>query len=216
MKEIAIIGGGGHSKVIQDIIQAGEQYKPVALLDDKYEALQQKGEFIFAPISDAVKLIEREVEFVVAVGNNRIRKRLAEKLAAERARFAVLIHPAAVISPSAVIEAGTVVMPGAVIQADTVIGRHAIINTAAVVEHDNRIEDFVHISPRAALTGNVEAAEGAHIGAGAVVIPGKKIGPWSVVGAGSAVISDIPKEVTAAGTPARIIQPAQEGIRSKA
>ncbi|HEY9576947.1 MAG TPA: acetyltransferase [Pseudobacillus sp.] len=208
MKKIVIVGGGGHSKVVQDIIQAGAEYELIALLDDKYKTREKRGECIFAPISYATELMqaEEEVRFVVAIGDNRVRKQIAERLASEQARFAALIHPAAVISSSAVVEAGTVVMPYAVIQADTVVGQHAIINTAAVVEHDNKIGDFAHISPKAALTGNVQIAEGVHIGAGAVVIPGKKVEAWSVVGAGSTVISDLPEGITAVGTPAKVIQ----------
>ncbi|MEK4027786.1 acetyltransferase [Pseudobacillus sp. FSL P4-0506] len=214
MKKIAIVGGGGHSKVIQDIIRAGAEYEIVALLDDKYPSPEKRGELIFAPVSYASQLKQagEEVRFVIAIGDNRIRKQMAERLASIDAQFAVLIHPSAVISPSAVVEAGTVVMPYAVINADTFVGRHAIINTAAVIEHDNKIEDFAHISPNAALTGSVHVEEGVHIGAGAVVIPGKRIGAWSVVGAGAAVINDIPEEVTAVGTPAKIIQYIHESL----
>ncbi|KAB7707394.1 acetyltransferase [Bacillus aerolatus] len=207
MKAIVVIGEGGHSKVVQDIIKAEAEYKLVALLDDKYTISQKSDKVILAPISYAFKLMqeEKEVHFIVAIGNNRVRKQIVERLASKNAHFAVLIHPSAIVSPSALIKDGTVVMPNAVINAAAVIGQHTIINTAAVVEHDNRIGDFSHISPNVTLTGNVTVGTGTHIGAGAVVIPGKTIGPWSVVGAGSVVIGDLPQEITAVGAPARVI-----------
>ncbi|MDO0962993.1 acetyltransferase, partial [Staphylococcus haemolyticus] len=56
------------------------------------------------------------------------------------------------------------------------------------------------------LTGGVTVMEGAHLGAGTAVIPGKTVGRWSVTGAGAAVIHDIPDNCTAVGVPARMIK----------
>ncbi|KAB7707375.1 acetyltransferase [Bacillus aerolatus] len=207
MKPIAVIGEGGHSKVVQDTIQAMGEYQLIALLDDKYTEPSKEGKVILAPVSYAFELmqIETKVQLVIAIGNNRVRKQIAERLAAQNARFAVLIHPTAVLSPSAVIKEGTVVMPNTVINADAEIGRHVIINTSAVIEHDNFVGDYAHVSPGAILTGNVTVGEGTQIGAGATVIPGNRIGQWSMIGAGSTVITNIADEVTAVGAPARVI-----------
>jgi acetyltransferase EpsM len=74
-----------------------------------------------------------------------------------------------------------------------------IINTNASVDHECVLENFVHISPGAILTGNVHVGEGTHIGAGATVIPGVRIGKWCTIGAGSVIIRDgvlvVPKNV---------------------
>jgi len=86
-----------------------------------------------------------------------------------------------------------------------VIGNHVILNTRCVVEHDNIIEDYVHISPGSTLTGNVTVEEGCHIGAGATLIPSVHIGSWSVVGAGSTVIRNVENDVTVVGTPSRVL-----------
>ncbi len=44
------------------------------------------------------------------------------------------------------------------------------------------------------------------IGAGTIVLKGVQIGTNSVIGAGSVVVSDIPRNVIAAGNPARVIR----------
>ena len=44
------------------------------------------------------------------------------------------------------------------------------------------------------------------IGAGSVVIPGVKIGKWSIVGAGSVVTKDIPDGVLAVGNRCKVIK----------
>ncbi len=48
--------------------------------------------------------------------------------------------------------------------------------------------------------------EGAFLGIGSVVIVGKRVGAFSVIGAGAAVTTDIPGGVTAVGVPARIVK----------
>jgi acetyltransferase EpsM len=207
MNPIVVIGEGGHSKVIQDIITAVNDYKIVTILDDKYEDVQKRAGIFYGPISAVSSIINeyKNIKFIVAIGNNQFRSEIVNRIGLSKERFATLIHPTAIISPTARIGEGTVVMPNCVINANTEIGKHVIINTGAIVEHDNHISDYAHISPNATLTGNVTVGEGTHIGASATVIPGIKIGEWSIVGAGSTVIRDIPPFSKAVGSPTRFI-----------
>lgn len=203
---IVIIGQGGHSKVIEDIIYTTNSHKIVGYLDDKYDEVTFNHAVYTGPISFAYHLIDifQEVQFVIGIGNNAIRKKIVQKLDLAEQMFIPLIHSSAVVSPRAKIGYGTVVMANAVINADSHIGHHNIINTNAVVEHDNQVSDFVHISPNATLTGAVQIEEGVHVGAGATIIPNTKVGEWSVIGAGASVINDIPANCTAVGIPAKV------------
>ncbi|PFJ08211.1 acetyltransferase [Bacillus cereus] len=205
--KIAIIGQGGHSKVIQDIILSNNEYEIVGFLDDRYESIVIVDDLYYGPISTAYDMINyfHQINFVIAIGNNKVRKIIVEKLCLYEDFYIALIHKTAVVSPSAKIGNGTVVMPNVVINADTQIGNHAIINTGSVVEHDNIIGDFVHISPRATLTGSVLIEEGAHIGAAATMIPSVKVREWSIIGAGAVVINDVPPNCIAVGIPAKVI-----------
>ncbi|MES9665964.1 acetyltransferase [Bacillus nitratireducens] len=207
MKKIALIGQGGHAKVITDILHANVGYKIVAVFDDKYESLFEEQGIYYGPTSSIQETIE-EVGFklVIAIGNNAVRKKIVNQLELAETNYETLIHPTAVVSESASIGFGTVIMPKAIINAETIIGSHVIVNTAALIEHDNQIGDFAHISPNATLTGTVFVDEGTQIGAGAIVIPNRKIGEWSIVGAGATVIHDIPSHCTAVGLPARVIK----------
>ena len=206
--KIAIIGKGGHSKVIKDIILSNKGYEIVGYLDDQYEDATMMDGMYFGPIITAQNLIHyfKDIKFVIAIGNNRIRKTIAGQLGLSNDYYATLIHSNAVVSPSATIGIGTVVMATVVINADSKIGKHVIINTNAVVEHDSKISDFVHISPSATLTGAVTIGEGTHIGAGAVMIPNVQIDEWSVIGAGATIINNIPANCTAVGVPAKIVR----------
>ncbi|MEH6962212.1 acetyltransferase [Priestia megaterium] len=204
---ICIIGQGGHSKVIKDIL-IQNNFKIIAYLDDYYKEKKIEKEIMYAPVSYAkrISLNNNSIKFVVAIGDNNIRKKIVEKLSIPHDRYKTLIHPTAVISQSTEIGYGTVIMPYAVINADTKVGRHSIINTGAVVEHDNMLEDYVHISPNATLTGSVKVQKGAHIGAGATVIPGISIGSWVTVGAGATVINNISNKDRVVGSPAKSIR----------
>lgn len=210
MIKIVIMGDGGHSKVVTDLVLASPNISLIAKLDDRHNKVFEEQGVIRGPVSYLKKILDPEIKLVFGIGSNQVRQDLAAKLGIPVASFISLVHPSAVISPSASVGKGTVIMPGVVVNADASIGDHVILNTGCVVEHDCVVGDYAHISPSATLTGGVKIGEGAHVGAGASVIPLKAVGEWAAVGAGATVITDIPNRATAVGVPARVIR--KEGI----
>ncbi len=195
---LLIIGAGGHGRVIADIaVRCG--YTDIAFLDDN-----AVGNCMGFPIVGTGKDIKKWNdgcnEFIIAIGNNAIRERIAGE---HNVKWATLIHPSAQIGMGTVIQEGTVVMAGAVVNPCATVGRHCIINTCAVVEHDNVLEDFVHISPNAALGGVVTVGKGTHIGIGASVKHWVHICEYCAIGAGAVVVKDIGMPGTYMGIPAK-------------
>jgi len=205
--KIVIIGQGGHSKVIHDIISSTKDYEFIGYLDDIYSDFSITDKGLRGPISTAYKAIEynMKINFVIGIGDNKTRKKIFEYLELPLELFATLIHPSAIISPTVKIGNGTVIMANTVINSDTCIGHHAIINSGSIIEHDNEIGDFVHVSPNATLTGNVKIDNLVHIGASTTIIPGVHVGEFSIIGAGATVTKNIPANCTAVGIPAKII-----------
>ncbi|MBQ9886576.1 MAG: acetyltransferase [Lachnospiraceae bacterium] len=198
MKQLIIIGASGHGKVIADIALKN-QYDIVGFLDDN----DKLTEIIGYPVLGMTKEIDRykdDCEFVIAIGSNSIRERIANSF---NVKWATLIHPSAVTGLNVQISEGTVIMANAVINPDSRIGRHCIINTGAVIEHDNIVDDFSHVSPNATLAGTVHIGKRVHIGAGAVVRNNLSICDNCVIGAGGAVVKDITEEGTYVGVPVR-------------
>lgn len=196
-----LIGGSGHAKVILDCIRASGD-EVAGILDDGLEA----GTLVLGvPVLGKTSAYEAYPahRFVIAIGNNPVRRRIAEKM---NVQWGTVIHPSAVVSAYAAVGAGTVVMPGAVINAGAVLGNHCIINSGAVVEHDNRLADYVHISPNAALGGTVTVGEETHVGIGACVRNNVHICGGCTIGAGAAVVKNIVEPGVYVGVPARKIK----------
>jgi sugar O-acyltransferase (sialic acid O-acetyltransferase NeuD family) len=146
------------------------------------------------------------VAIVLGIGNNLIRRQVAERCTAWDVQVLTAIHRAAVVAASAELGPGTVVMAGAVINSEARLGHGVIVNTGAVVEHDVEIGDYAHVSPNASLGGASRLGTFSHLGLGAVVLPGISVGSESIVGAGAVVLSDLPSKIVAAGVPARILR----------
>jgi sugar O-acyltransferase (sialic acid O-acetyltransferase NeuD family) len=207
---LLIWGGGGHGRVVADLVRATGN-RVAGYADQDRTKLGREVE----PGGGRVIIDQRELEaclsetrcppgvdaVVLAMGNNVARARcleLLQSLAAE-----ALIHPSAVVSPSARIGRGTVVFPSVIVNAGARIGAGVILNTRAVVEHDCLVEDGAHLSPGAVLNGGVHIGKRSWIGAASVVIPNLEIGADAVVGAGAVVIRDVAESSTVVGNPAR-------------
>ncbi len=198
MNRLIIIGAGGHGKVIADnALKNG--YTDIGFVDDHATGLCM-GFPILGTLDAIDQLHDGKTDFIIGIGNNAIRKRIAEKY---RVNWATLIHPSAHIATCVEIGEGTVVMAGAAVNACASVGNHCIVNTLAVVEHDNVIRNYVHISPGAKLGGTVQIGEMTHIGIGATVINNVDIGARCVVGAGAVVIKTLGDEGVYVGIPAK-------------
>jgi sugar O-acyltransferase (sialic acid O-acetyltransferase NeuD family) len=184
--DLHIIGASGHAKAVIDLLE--EKSLIANLYDDNPEFREIMGIKVLCPSS---KIQEAKGLVQIAIGDNRIRKKIVGQLA-EKTEYALIVHKSAIVSTSASIGEGTVVMEGVIIKVDTEIGNHVIVNTGASIDHDCKINDFVHIGPGSTLCGNVKVGEGTLIGAGTVVVPGVSIGSWVVIGAGSIVHKDVP------------------------
>ena len=199
-RRVIIIGASGHGKVIADIVRkSGDQV--LGFLDDN-RALP-KIFFGFPVIGTVAEYKEHlEADFIVAIGDAQKQKKIVKEL--EGVSWYTAVHPSAVISDIQIrIGAGTAVMANAVINSCAGIGEHCIINSSAVVEHDNQIEDFVHISVGAKLAGNVTIGKGTWIGIGASVSNNLEICGGCMIGAGAAVVQNIREAGVYVGTPAK-------------
>lgn len=202
--KLVIIGASGHGKVIADIAKLNG-YQEIIFLDDDSSKCKNGHYDVVGTTKDIDKYLG-QYDFIVAIGNNEIRKKITKQLDNKNIIQPVLIHPSAVVDATVTISSGTVVMANAVINADTKIGKGCIINTAATVDHDGSIADFVHLSPGVHIAGTVSIGERTWIGAGSTVINNISIIDNCVIGAGSTVKKNIEEKGVYAGVPTRRIK----------
>jgi len=200
--KLIIIGASGHGKVIADIAIKMNKWQSIAFLDDDESIKTSMGLEVIGKTDDAY-IYKDEAGFFVAIGNNAIREKVQEKLIEEGLNVVSLIHPSAVIGTDVEIEVGTVVMAGTVINSSTRIGKGCIINTSSSLDHDNVIEDYVHISPGVRTAGNVTIGKGTWLGIGSVVSNNVNICSDCKVGAGAVVVKSITEPGTYVGVPVR-------------
>lgn len=193
MKDVIIIGAGGHARVIADIVTAAGD-RVLGHLDDNAPALGKVKDYVNYP----------NAHFIIGIGSAAVRQRIARQMAG--VQWYTAIHPTAVIGSGVTIREGTAVMAHAVMNAGASIGAHCIVNTGAIVEHDNQIGDFAHISVGAKLAGTVTVGESSWIGIGAVVSNNLSICGGCMIGAGAVVVKSITEPGTYVGVPARRIQ----------
>ena len=189
MNKLLIIGAGGHGKVVYDIAESMKKFDEIYFLDDAVKGSFYKSKVI-GNVNDVSNYLD-DHSFIVAVGNNKVRKSIQEILKKQQAKIEFLIHSSVIISNSVTIGEGTVVMPNVVVNADAKIGAGAILNTACVIEHDCNIGDFCHISPNATICGTVNMGQNTWIGAGSTVINNINICDNVIIGANSVVVSNV-------------------------
>ena len=200
--KLLIIGASGHGKVVANIALKMNRWKSVAFLDDDESLKASMGLKVIGKTTDVNKYKD-EAYFFIAIGNNTTREKIQEKLEAEGASIPTLVHPNSVIGEQVKFGTGTLVMAGTVINCCSEIGKGCIINTGSTIDHDNFIEDYVHISPGVHTAGTVKIGKGTWLGVGCVVSNNLKITSGCKVGAGAVVVKDITESGTYVGVPAR-------------
>lgn len=202
MKPVIIVGASGYGKVVADIVQKSGD-KIIGFLDDNTLLPDKLAGIPLLGTVNKYKKYKDIAEFVIAIGNASIREKVAKNL--NDVKWYTAIHPSAEISNLDIdIAEGTVVVANAVINTGCSIGKHCIINSSAVVEHDNIIEDFVHISVGAKLAGTVHIGKATWIGIGAIVNNNINICSGCMIGAGAVVVKNIETPGTYIGIPAKM------------
>lgn len=202
---VNLIGAGGHGLIVLDaLISQGWDTKMIVVCDD--HPLLNGRMVLGCMVSVPVPASSEMAGWVhAAVGRGDLREALLTRSGRPENRWLTVCHPRAVVSEFAAIGEGSFVAAMAIVGPCARLGRGVIVNHGAVVDHECIVGDFCHISPNATLGGGVHLGRGVLIGAGANVLPGVRIGDRSVIGAGAAVICDVPEGRKVAGVPARAI-----------
>lgn len=203
---IVLFGAGGHAKVVFDALRASLDDLSGLLVVDENPGLRGQ-DFLGLPIASGEACAGlAKFRFHVAIGRNDVRRAVAERLAAGGGVAISVVHPGALVSPLARIDAGTFLAAGCILAPDSSVARGVIVNHGAIVDHDCTVGAYSHIAPNVTLGGKVSIGAGVLVGAGAVILPGVSVGEGAVVGAGAVVTRDVAAFETVVGVPGRTLQ----------
>lgn len=213
-KKVILIGAGQHCNVVMYNMLSQGLYEPacIAEIDEKKWNTCINGVRVVPFVNfneDAMRKIEDEFKtnlFFISFGAMRWRKKVYEFVSQHGWEAVNIIHPQAVVSPTAKLGKGVLVECGCLITPSPIIGNNVVVNTGSQVNHDNIVEDHVYMASGVILSGGVTIRENTLLDDGVVVTLGTSVGKNSLIGAGAVVTKDIPDGVVAYGNPCKVIR----------
>ena len=190
MKDIIIVGSGGHGAELDDYIQfgnksgRGESYNIIGYLDDNPDNYHRYS--FSAPLLGSIKdhEIRKDCSYLIGIANLAYRRTIVEGYLDKDAEFISYIHPESFISKSAEIGQGAVISYHCNIGPNARIGRFSLVNARASISHDCEIGDFNFIGPNVCFSGFSKVGDENLFGINSATIPGIEIGSRNKIAAG--------------------------------
>ena len=162
-KRPLILGRGGEGTQLNDWLK-DEGWGGADFLDDNApDAVGGLRDYVDPAI------LKRGRPAFVALGDNKLRVELLQKLAAAGYSTPVFISDAASVSPSAVLEPGCIILPQAYVGADAHLGVGCIVNAGAIVDHNAHLGRGVHVAPGGIVKASAEVADFGKVDSGEIV-----------------------------------------------
>ncbi|OGO16505.1 MAG: hypothetical protein A2Z14_07230 [Chloroflexi bacterium RBG_16_48_8] len=203
---LLIYGGGGHGRSMIDAVRVLGKYEIVGIVDD---GLAPGSEVMGVPVLGDVHILSElfskgvhsAINAVGGIGDVERRIKVFESLQREGFDFPTIIHPSAIVEPSAQLSFGVQILPHAYVGTQAQIGFGVIVNNGAIVSHDCVIEDYASLAPGAMLAGEAKVGRAVQVGMGATINLRLTIGERAWIGNSAVVKRDVPAgTVVHAGT----------------
>lgn len=186
---LLVVGAGGHGRSVAEAAVLSDQFEVVGFLDD---GLPRGTSVLNAVVLGSIASMSQHLagtdQVIVAIGNNALRERLTQQVTEVGFKFATVVHPRAIVSPSASLGAGSVVMAGAIVGTEASLGIGTIVNCGAVVDHQAKVEAYGHLGVNASMAGGTVLGRNAWMQAGTAIGFGICVSPGSILQPGVSVM----------------------------
>lgn len=214
--KIIVIGGGGAGQIAASIIDRNKEVELLGFLNDFIPVGDTVGSVskklpVIGNLQDIPKYLQDpDISFFVAfegITNPYKSYEVLKSLPIPENRYYTIIDKTAII-PYEYCKIGYGVMfaPLSQLSPDTIISNNCILLGNCFVGHDTVIDEFSHITSNSVVGSNVHIGKGVTVGLNSTIRERCRIGDFSLIGAGSVVLEDVPPYTIVAGNPARVLR----------
>jgi len=205
MKNFAIIGAGGQCRALLSILEKLPNYNLCKIFDLSSVLIDKFISGIPVEKWDGVQHSETSLGYFLAIGENKLRKKIYQELVKYGRNVPSLIAKDTIINETAKIGPGVVIGSNAFIGFGVTIKENSLVNTGAIIEHETIIGEHCNIGPGSIICGRVEILSLCNIGAGSIVRDKIFINKNTTLGAGAVLVKNVHFEgKTLVGVPAKL------------
>lgn len=207
MKELILIGVGGHARAVISVIKRISKLKLKYIIDPNFKNNEEKilGHLVNGSLELLKNLTPENFEIFLAIGDNYLRYKISKQPLVNKFNFINIIDPTSNFCSSSLMGHGNFIGPMAHIGPDIKIGNFNILNTQSNLEHESTIGNFCQLAPGATICGRCKIGNKVYFGANSTVIEKISINHENIIGAGSVIIKDIKQtKKTFIGIPGKI------------
>jgi len=161
MNRLLILGAGQYGTVAKEVAEAMGCYKTISFLDDKNPNAVGK-------LEEYASLSPKYPYAFVAIGDLSLRGEWVRRLRDAGFFLPVLVHPRAVVMPSAEVGAASIIEAMAVVSSNAVMGEGCIVSAGAVVNHNAAVGNWCHIDCNAVVPANASVPDQTKVCCGTV------------------------------------------------
>lgn len=205
MKNIVIIGAGGHTRSSINLLKQYFSNASFSIYDDNYNyKVEEYIEDI--KVVDIISNINNSAQNIfLSIGDNKKREEYFNSFNKIIIKEN-LVHASSYLEKNLKLGSSNQIFANTYVNSYAEIGGNNIINTSAILEHEVKIGSHNHVSVGAKLCGRVSLGNRCFVGAGAIVIDKISICDDVVIGAGAVVVKNITESGTYIGNPAKKIK----------
>jgi sugar O-acyltransferase (sialic acid O-acetyltransferase NeuD family) len=206
MKDIIIIGSGGHSRSVISIIKAAKKWRKISIIDTQYSGNIEK--ILSFPVVGGMEFLDTvnisTTDIFIAIGDNILRRDMINLIIKKGFTIPNLVHSDSTLDQDIELGYGNFIGAAANLGPNVKIGNGNIINTLVNIDHETKIGNYNQLAPSSVVCGRSTIGSLVFLGANATIIDGLKVSDKTIIGAGAVVISNIENSgMTFVGIPAK-------------